>query len=76
MAEVWVAEWCDCVYESGFSILSVHATAIGAYRAMRKKLLPEWDEDRDLRLRFGAFRRGDKTLGSKSWRIKKYEVQK
>lgn len=68
MNHVWAAEWCDCIYEADFTTLSIHATAVGAYRAMRAKLLPEWEKDRVL------YRKGDKPLDSKAWRIKKYEV--
>ena len=70
VSHIWAAEWCDCIYEAGFTVISLHATACGAYRAMRAKLLPAWDEDRARRFR----RKGDRTLDSQRWRIKKYEV--
>jgi hypothetical protein len=39
MSEVHAAEYCSCIYESGFSILSLHSTKAGAYKAMRKHLV-------------------------------------
>lgn len=39
MKEVYAAEYCDCIYESGFGVISLHQTKAGAYKAMREHLM-------------------------------------
>ena len=45
MEQVYAFEWCSCIYESGFSVESLHKTKVGAYKAMRKTLLERYAED-------------------------------
>lgn len=69
---VWAFEWCDCVYESGYSVVSLHASCEGAYRAMRAQLLAEWTERRESDIRYGKNRYG--ILTSQAWRVRCVEV--
>lgn len=70
MTHVWAFEWCNCVYESAFRVESLHLTAVGAYRAMKAKLLVEWDNDRNDQLVYGM----PSSLTSQAWGIRKIEV--
>ena len=45
MTEVYAFEWCSCIYESGYTVESLHKTKAGAYKAMRKALLERWEEE-------------------------------
>lgn len=73
MSEVHAAEYCSCVYESDFCVLSLHLTKAGAYKAMRKHLIAThanasngWN---------GQHRRNYFSACShERWRIKTYEV--
>ena len=47
---VYAAEWCDCVHESAFGIVSLHKTKRGAYLAMRHKLWEQALEEREMQL--------------------------
>lgn len=69
---VYAFEWCDCVYESGFSIESLHQTKAGAYRAMRKALVERWIESRGGR---GVVAPLDEPLYSSAWRVREIEIQ-
>ena len=40
---IFAAEWCDCIHESGFALLSMHSTKQGAYRALRQQILSAWN---------------------------------
>ena len=44
--KVYGAFWCDCVYEGGMSLVTAHLTKKGAYNAIRKILLDEWERHR------------------------------
>lgn len=69
---VYAFEWCSCVYESGFSIESLHTTKAGAYRAMRKALQERWED----RVSSDPYwRRLKNPLDHESWRIREVDVQ-
>ena len=70
--KVYAFEWCFCIYESGFSIESLHLTKAGAYKAMRKVLLERWNEDRWGVS--GRFAPNDEPLRDQRWRIREIEV--
>ena len=70
--KVYAFERCVCIYESGFSIESLHLTKAGAYKAMRKVLLERWNEDRWGVS--GRFAPNDDPLRSQRWRIREIEV--
>lgn len=74
MQYVYAFEWCSCVYESGFSIESLHSTKVGAYKAMRKALQERWIDEFNLLCR-GPYRIDNcKPLESRLWRVRKIEV--
>ena len=84
---VWIAEYCSCCHESAFEILSVNATAIGAWTTMRKHRLEQWElaRQQDLASR-PTLRRICRKLGLKVdhyigaynrfelWRVRRIEV--
>jgi hypothetical protein len=68
---VYAFEWCDCVYESAFSVVSIHASKLGAYRAMKAKLWDHAASERDMQQSgYAAYR--DTSVAS---RIRTIEVQ-
>lgn len=69
MSEVWIAEWCPCIYESGYQVISVHSSAKGAYKAMKTKLIERHNE-----MRANPFLKGGKL--DESCRARKYKVVK
>lgn len=80
---VYAAEKCDCIYESGFDVIRLHATKAGAYKDCRKWWLEEWNNwNHDLR--GDGFHGGmsakkrrrdhDTATHSKRWRVKEYDV--
>lgn len=71
--KIYAVEWCFCIYESGFSIESLHLTKSGAYKAMRKTLVERWNEDR---WGFsGTVASNDEPLRNQRWRIREIEVK-
>jgi hypothetical protein len=46
MRKVYAFEWCDLIYESGFSIVSLHMTKRGAFKAMTRFANAKWYEER------------------------------
>ena len=54
---VFAFEYCSCIYESAFGIESMHTTKKGAYKAMRKFLLKEWEKFKESDLYEKDFRR-------------------
>lgn len=75
MKHVWAAEWCDCIYESGYETISLHAGASGAYRAMRSVLLERWEWEASIFFNSRSARvRGDRPLRTSRWRVRRIEV--
>ena len=70
--KVYAFEWCDCVFESGYSIQSLHATKAGAYKAMKRTLFERWNESRWGCS--GRFKPNDTPLIYESWRVRTIEV--
>lgn len=65
---VYAFEWNDCVYESDFAVVSVHATKRGAYMAMREHLLTRWEQE----VSYYCY---DKPLVYSDWRVKTHQVK-
>ena len=65
--KVWSFQYTYCVYESDFATISLHKTAKGAYNAMKKHILNEYEEWRESGLRHGKqmFKHGE----NEDWRI-------
>ena len=61
---VYAFGWNDCVYDSDFAVVSVHATKRGAYMAMREHLLTRWEQE--------CY---DKLLVYSAWRVKTHQVK-
>ena len=40
---VYAAEFSECFNGGSYCVISLHATKAGAYRAMRKSKLEEWE---------------------------------
>jgi hypothetical protein len=72
---VYLAEWCDCKYESGFSTISVHKTKAGAYRALRKKRKAVFDEGRDSYLKYGGITEFNNPLKMTASRMRQIEIE-
>lgn len=73
LAEVFAFEWCDCLWESGFSVVSLHATKADAFRAMTTEANREAQKMRDDLLRYGN-ERGRKLMDSQAWRVRRYPI--
>jgi len=71
---IWVALYCPCIYESSDGIISIHLSARGAYKAMMKHKIDEYNRQRELRLLCGE-RKGVKVCEHESWDIRRYEVR-
>ena len=69
---VFAFEWCSCIFESGFSVVSLHTTKRGAFRAMTEAANTKWYEHRDQILRSGKPR--FLGLDSEAWRVRSIEV--
>lgn len=73
---IYAFQWCDSVFESGFEVVSLHASKVGAYRAMRDYLLRECERDREDAIRNGeCYRKGWNGLRHKAWRVHGFEVR-
>ena len=75
---VYSAEHNYCIYESAFYSLSLHTTKKGAYKAMRKHLLKEW-EDRTIKQPYHnatkeEVYKTDDVLFGQRWRVATEEV--
>lgn len=73
-SSVFAFEWCSCVYESGFSIISLHATKQGALRAMVREANLRWQAGRDNDLRFGRLSSRMDPLCHEAWRVREIPV--
>jgi len=60
--------FCDCIYESAFATMSVHASKRGAYKAMNRYINDKWHADREQCRSFMP-------LFANAWKIKPIEVQ-
>ncbi len=65
--KIWAFQYTHCIYESAFETISLHKTPKGAYNAMKKHILKEYEEWRESGLRYGKqnFKHGE----YEDWRI-------
>lgn len=68
MNKVFAFEWCGCIFESGFSVVSLHTTKRTAFKAMVAFVNTEW---LDMRAVLG---RGFDPLAHSAWRVRTLEV--
>jgi len=54
MNVVYAFEYCSCIFDSDFTVRSLHATKAGAYKAMRADLVEACEFERMLYLRYGC----------------------
>ena len=74
---IYSFEYNHCIWESGFVTISVHKTKVGAYKAMRKHLVSEYNDwlirKRDTRRAFKHIY--DKFDTDHAWRIKTIKLE-
>ena len=70
--KVYAFEWCGCIFESGFSTVSLHTTKRGAFQAMTRAANERWQEARNNVM---MFRKGGyNPLEYEAWRVVTIEV--
>jgi hypothetical protein len=75
MNEVFAFEWCGCIYESGYSVVSLHTTKRDALKAMIAEANRKWQANRDAQLMYGIGRRGEfDMLAFEAWRVRPMKV--
>lgn len=74
---VYIAYWNDCIYESVPAPISIHRTMKGAYDAMKRTILEDYEEWLERRRWCDRATRKytyDKHGGDKHWFIRKEEI--
>ena len=75
MSKIFAFEWCGCIYESGFSLVTLHDTKRGALKAMIATANRRWQEGRNGQLIYGG---GSKErfdpLQYEAWRVRAIEL--
>lgn len=74
LPSVFAFEWCDCIYESGYCIQSLHTTRKGALKAMMLESNARWLAGRQLDLEFGDGQDSD-PLKYQRWRVRPIPLQ-
>ncbi len=74
---IYVVLHNSCIYESAATPIGYFRTAASAYKCMRKAILKEYNEYRDMVLGFGYMTiwKGRNYLKGQWWGIEKVEVQ-
>ena len=72
--KVYAFEWCDCIHESAFGAISLHATKRGAFKAMAAEANRRCMEDAATSP-FSKKMRGWIPLRNERWRVRTIEVQ-
>lgn len=67
--KIFAFEYCWCRFESGFSVMTLHTTKLGAYRAMMKHKNECWYTEREDR-----YSNVEEIGWRELWRIKEYIV--
>jgi hypothetical protein len=77
MSNVFAFEWCDCIFESGFSLESLHDTKIGALKTMIATANLRWQEGRNSQLMYGdgGTQRLD-PLQYEAWRVRAIKLHR
>jgi hypothetical protein len=72
---VFAFEWCGCIFESGFSLVSLHGTKRGALKAMVATANLRWQEARRRQMMYGGCgkKRFD-PLQNEAWRVRVIEL--
>jgi hypothetical protein len=72
--KVYAFEWCDCIHESAFGTVSLHATKRGAFKAMTAEANRRCMEDAAPSPYLKKMR-GWIPLRSERWQVRTIEVQ-
>lgn len=72
--KVYAFEWCDCIYESAFRVVSLHTTKRGAFKAMTAEANRRCMEE-TAPSPYSKKMRGWPPLRSERWQIKTIEVK-
>jgi hypothetical protein len=77
MNNVYAFEWCSCIFESDFTVKSLHTTKRGAFKAMTAYANAQWTMARESYLLLGreVFHRFDKPLIYERWRVTTMALQ-
>lgn len=68
---VFAFEWCDCVFESAFGVVSLHRTKRDAFKAMVRKANDDWyKERREMQYNEGKWQ----PLRFAAWRVSTMQV--
>lgn len=71
---VYAFEWCGCVHESGFGVVSLHTTKRGALKAMVRGANDRWLQARDIQLSYRDRRPRYDPLMFEAWRVVELKV--
>lgn len=71
---VFAFEWCPCIYESAFGLVSLHTTKRGAFKEMILTANKRWHEDRWRHLSGGYGKPRPKGCDHEAWRVIRIEV--
>ena len=76
LSKAWAFMYNGCIYESGPSVMSLHWTKAGAYRAMNRYLFDEWEKHNHGWGRKRYSGRGTKVLDRRLewWGIKEFPI--
>jgi hypothetical protein len=71
--KIYSFQYCECIHESAFETISIHKTVKGAYSAMRKYILKEYNQWREDGLKYGKqiFKHGC----SEAWRVVAIQIK-
>ena len=77
LSKTYAFMYNGCIYESGPSVMSLHWTKAGAYRAMNRYLFGEWEKHNHGWGRKRYSGRGSKVLDRRLewWGIKEFPIQ-
>jgi len=74
MNEVFAFEWNLCIYDSDYSIISLHKTKYGAFKAMIKEANKRWQNCRNGQLQYGIGRYTFSPLTHEAWRVRAIQI--
>jgi len=54
--KVYTFEYCGCIFESSYAVVSLHQTKATAWKAMNKYINENFQRDYDDRIRYGKYK--------------------
>lgn len=75
--KIYAFKYCDCIHESSYATISLHRTKSGAYSAMRKHLLKEWNRSLEKHHNWEKWEyfRNDHPLEFQRWCVSEIEIK-